>query len=42
VNLSDIEDDENWNPPISKYMFPDRDRIVEAFYGPEAETLEGD
>ena len=36
IDLSDSEDmDENWNLPISKYVFPERARIVEAFYGPE-------
>jgi len=34
--------DEGQNPPIPEYVFPGRARIVEAFYGPEAETLEGD
>ena len=39
----DTEDEnEDWNPPIPEYMFQERARIVEAFYGPEAETLEGD
>jgi hypothetical protein len=43
ADLSDSEDmDEDWNPPIPEYVFPERARIVEAFYGPEAETLEGD
>lgn len=34
--------DEDQNPPIPEYAFPERARIVEAFYGPKAETLEGD
>lgn len=38
----DSEDDEDWNPPIPKYVFPERARIVDAFYGQEAETLEGE
>ena len=38
----DSEDDEDWNPPIPEYVFPERARIVDAFYGPEAETLEGE
>jgi hypothetical protein len=42
-DLSDMEDeDEDWNPPIPQYEFPERVRIVEAFYGPEAETLDND
>jgi hypothetical protein len=43
ADLSDLDDDdEDWNPPIPEYVFSERARIVEAFYGPEAETLEGD
>jgi hypothetical protein len=38
----DSEDDEAWNPPIPEYVFPERARIVDAFYGPAAETLEGE
>lgn len=42
-DLSDAEDaDEGWNPAIPQYGFPERARIVEAFYGPEPETLEND
>ena len=42
-DLSDAEDeDEDWNPPIPQYEFPERARIVEAFYGPDAETLDDD
>jgi hypothetical protein len=40
-DLSDAED-EDWNPPIPQYEFPERARIVEAFYGPEAEILDDD
>lgn len=43
ADLSDSEHmDEDQNPPIPEYVFPERARIVEAFYGPEAEILEGD
>ena len=34
--------DEGWNPAIPQYEFPERARIVEAFYGPELETLKND
>jgi hypothetical protein len=30
------------NAAILQYEFPERARIVEAFYGPEPETLEND
>jgi hypothetical protein len=41
--MSDAEGaDEGWNPAIPQYEFPGRARIVEAFYGPEPETLEDD
>lgn len=31
-DLLDVEDeDEDWNPPIPQYEFPERVRIVEAF-----------
>jgi hypothetical protein len=42
-DLSDAEsEDEDWNPPIPQYEFSERARIVEAFYGPDAETLDDD
>ena len=40
-DLSDAED-EDWNSPIPQYEFPERARIVEAFYRPEAEILDND
>lgn len=40
-DLSDAED-EDWNPPIPQYGDPERARIVEAFYGLEAEILDND
>lgn len=40
MDTSDTED-EDWNPPIPEYVVAERARIVEAYYGPEAETLEG-
>ena len=39
--LSDSEE-EDVIPPIPEYVFEERARIVNAFYGPEAETLEGE
>ena len=39
AELSDSEHmDEDQNPPIPEYVFPERARIVEAFYGPKAKT----
>ncbi|OXV07057.1 hypothetical protein Egran_05176 [Elaphomyces granulatus] len=38
--LDDIEDDEEGLLPIPEYIFPERARLVEAFYGPEAESFE--
>jgi hypothetical protein len=43
AGLSDIKDeDEDWEPLILEYVFQERVRIMEAFYGPEADTLEDD
>jgi len=43
AGLSDTKDeDEDWDPLILEYVFRERVRIMEAFYGPEAETLEDD
>jgi hypothetical protein len=43
ADLSDSEYmDEDQNLPIPEYVFPERARIVEAFYGLKAETLGGD
>lgn len=43
ADLSDSEHmDEDQNPSIPEYVFPERARIVEVFYGPKAETLEND
>lgn len=42
ADLSDDEDeDETGPPPIPEYGFGERRRIVEAFYGSDAEPLEG-
>jgi hypothetical protein len=46
LELSDIEDndkneDNSEEPDPPKYVFQERARIVEAFYGPDAETLDG-
>jgi hypothetical protein len=39
-DLSNTEDkDKYWNPPIPHYEFLERARIVEAFYGPDAKTI---
>jgi hypothetical protein len=37
----DDEDDKEWSPPIPNYRFPERSRLAEAFFGPDAETLAG-
>lgn len=36
------EEDIDWELPALEYAFPERARIVDAFYGPEADTLSGD
>jgi hypothetical protein len=33
---------EEWNPPIPEYPFVERARIVDAFFGPDAESLDGE
>ena len=33
---------EEWNPPISKYPFLEQARIADAFFGPDAESLNGE
>jgi hypothetical protein len=35
-------DDEDWDIPIPKYVFPERGRLVENLYGPEAECFDAD
>jgi hypothetical protein len=35
-------DDEDWDIPIPEYVFPERARLVENFYGPEAEDYDED
>lgn len=46
LSQSDVEDsdddssgDENWELPTPEYIFPERARLVENFYGPEAEDF---
>lgn len=39
---ADSSEDENWEPPIPEYVFPERARLVENFYGPEAESFDED
>ncbi|ODM19121.1 hypothetical protein SI65_05738 [Aspergillus cristatus] len=34
--------DEDWQPPIPDYIFPERARLVESFYGPEGECFDED
>jgi hypothetical protein len=33
---------EEWNPPIPEYPFVERARIADAFFGPDAESTEGE
>jgi hypothetical protein len=35
-------DDEDWDIPIPEYVFPERARLVENFYGPKAECFDAD
>ncbi|BCR90303.1 uncharacterized protein ACHE_60189S [Aspergillus chevalieri] len=49
LGQSDVEDSdddssggENWELPIPEYIFPERARLVENFYGPEAEDFDED
>ena len=40
---SDIDSEdvtEEWNPPISEYPFVERARIADAFFGPDAESID--
>ncbi|KUL84888.1 hypothetical protein ZTR_08246 [Talaromyces verruculosus] len=39
---SDDFDEKDWEPPIPTYIFPERERLVENFYGPDAENYEDD
>lgn len=39
---ADSSDDEDWELPTPKYVFPERARLVENFYGPEAENYDED
>lgn len=39
---ADSYEDEDWELPIPEYVFPERARLVEKFYGPEAENFEED
>lgn len=36
------EEIEDWNPPVREFVFQERARIVDAFYGPDTETLDGE
>jgi len=33
---------EEWNPPIPEYPFVERARIADAFFGPDAESTDGE
>jgi hypothetical protein len=33
---------EEWKPPIPEYPFPEQARIADAFFGPDAESLDGE
>src|SRR5256714_9563588 len=33
---------EEWNPPIPEYPFVERARIADAFFGPDAESIDGE
>jgi Protein of unknown function (DUF3435) len=39
-NGEDEDEGEDWEPPTPTYIFEQRARIVEAFFGPDAETLD--
>lgn len=39
---SDSSAHEDWELPTSKYVFPERARLVESFYGPDAENFDED
>jgi PAS domain-containing protein len=34
--------DEDWRPPVPDYVFPERARLVESFYGPDGECFDED
>ncbi len=40
--LDSEDEDGEWNPPVPEYAFSERSRIVEAFYGLDAEILDSD
>lgn len=40
--VEDEDESEDWEPPVLEYAFPECVRIVEAFYGLDAEILDGD
>ena len=33
---------EEWKPPIPEYLFVERARIADAFFGPDAESTDGE
>ena len=39
---SNSSEDEDWELPTPDYVFPERARLVENFYGPEAENFDED
>jgi Protein of unknown function (DUF3435) len=42
TNLSDESTDDEWNPPTPDYPFVERERIADAFFGPDAESTDGE
>jgi hypothetical protein len=41
-NIDAADTPEEWNPPIPEYPFIERARIADAFFGPDAESLDGE
>ena len=41
-NIDSADAPEEWNPPIPEYPFVERARIADAFFGPDAESLDGE
>jgi hypothetical protein len=40
IHLVDVT--EEWNPPIPEYPFVERARIADVFFGPDAESTDGE
>jgi len=41
THLSDDAATEKWEPPVPEYAFPERSRIADALFGPDAESMTG-